>query len=157
MRRFGVLVGAMVAAVSAAVVVFGGGAGAASSTVKIVGADSFVPNSKVQSTFHFVPGTISVHSGSTAQWQNTTSDPHTVTIVKPGQVPSNFNAVMNCKVCASQAPSANVGGPGLDAPGDSLFVKPHGTVSAAVTAKAGTTLHYMCIFHPWMQGVIKVS
>ena len=157
MRRVGVMAGAMVAAVSAAVVVFGGGAGAASTTVKIVGADKFVPNSEVASTFHFTPGTISVHSGSTAQWLNTTSDPHTVTIVKPGQVPSNFNAVMNCKVCASQAPSASVGGPGLDAPGDSLFVKPHGSVSAPVTAKAGTTLHYICIFHPWMQGVIKVT
>ena len=157
MRRVGVMAGAMVAAVSAAVVVFGGGAGATSTTVKIVGADKFVPNSQVASTFHYVPGTISVHSGSTAQWQNTTSDPHTVTIVKPGQLPSNINAVFNCKVCASQAPSASVGGPGLDAPGDSLFIKPHGSVSAPVTAKAGTTLHYMCLIHPWMQGVIKVT
>jgi len=157
MRRVGVMAGALVAAVSAAVVVFSGGAGAASTTVKIVGADKFVPNSQVTSTFHYVPGTISVHSGGTAQWQNTTSDPHTVTIVKPGQLPSNINAVFNCKVCASQAPSASVGGPGLDAPGDSLFIKPHGSVSAPVTAKAGTTLHYMCIIHPWMQGVIKVT
>ena len=157
MRRVGVMAGALVAAVSAAVVVFSGGAGAASTTVKIVGADKFVPNSQVASTFHYVPGTISVHSGSTAQWQNTTSDPHTVTIVKPGQVPSNINQVFNCKVCASQAPTASVGGAGLDAPGDSLFIKPHGSVSAPVTAKAGTTLHYICIFHPWMQGVIKVT
>ena len=42
-------------------------------------------------------------------------------------------------------------------PGDSLFIKPNGSVSAPVTAKAGTTLHYICIFHPWMQGVIKVT
>ena len=157
MRRLGVLVGAVAAVVSAAVVVFGGGAGAASTTVKIIGKDSFSANSFVSSTFHFVPGTISVHSGSTAQWQNATADAHTVTIVKPGQLPSNINAVFNCKVCSSQAPSANVGGPGLDAAGDSLFVKPHGSVSAPVTAKAGTTLHYICIFHPWMQGVIKVT
>jgi plastocyanin len=157
MRRLALVVGSAAAAVAAAVVVFGGGAGAASTTVKISGADSFVPNGKVASTFHFTPGTISVHSGSTATWSNTTADPHTVTVVKPGQVPSNVNQVFNCKVCASQAPQASAGGPGLDVPGDSLFVKPHGTVSAAVTAKSGTTLHYICIFHPWMQGVINVT
>ena len=157
MRRIGVSVGAMAAAVTAAVVVFGGGAGAASTTVSIVGQDSFKPNGFISSTFHFVPGAISVHSGNVAQWKNTTSSPHTVTIVKPSQVPSTVSAVENCKVCASQAPSANVGRPGLDAPGDSLFVKPKGTITAAVTAKPGTTLHYICIFHPWMQGVINVT
>jgi hypothetical protein len=26
-----------------------------------------------------------------------------------------------------------------------------------VTASAGTTLHYLCIIHPWMQGSIKVT
>jgi plastocyanin len=157
MRRLAVSIGAVVVTATAAAVVFGGGAGAASTTVKIMGKDTFVPNGQVASTFHYVPGTISVHSGGTAQWQNTTADPHTVTIVKPGQVPSNVNAVFNCKVCASQAPSANVGGAGLDAPGDSLLIKPHGSVSAPVTAKAGTTLRYICVFHPWMQGVIKVT
>jgi plastocyanin len=151
------MVGGLAVVTTGAVVAFGGGAGAASTSVKIVGKDSFVPNGSVSSTFHYVPGTISVHSGSTAQWVNSTADAHTVTVVKPGQVPSNINAVFNCKVCASQAPSASAGGAGLDAPGDSLFVKPHGTVSAAVTAKSGTTLHYICIFHPWMQGVINVT
>lgn len=157
MRRIGVLVGSVAMVAAAAVVVLGGGAGASSSSVKIVGKDSFSANRSVSSTFHFVPGTISVHSGSSAQWQNTTPDPHTVTIVKAGQVPSTISAVFNCKLCSSQAPSANVGGPGLDAPGDSLFVKPRGSVTAAVTAKPGTTLHYICIFHPWMQGVINVT
>ena len=156
MRRVSVLVGA-VAVVVAGAVVFGGGAGAASTTVSITGSDSFQPNQYVQSTFHFTPGTITVRSGSSAQWVNATSDPHTVTIVKPGQVPSTVNQVFNCKVCATQAPSANVGAPGLDAPGDSLFVRPDGSVSAPVTAKPGTTLHYICIFHPWMQGVINVA
>ena len=156
MRRIGVLVGALAVAVASAVVVFGGGAGAATTSVSILGSDSFSPNNYVQSTLHFSPGTITVHSGSTAQWVNSTSDPHTITIVRPGQVPTTVNAVFNCKVCQSQAPSANVGAPGLDAPGDSLFVRVSGSVSAPVTAKAGTTLHYMCIFHPWMQGQIKV-
>jgi hypothetical protein len=38
-----------------------------------------------------------------------------------------------------------------------MLVKPGGSVSAPVSAKAGTTLHYICVFHPWMQGVINVT
>ena len=157
MRRIGVIVGGLAVAVASAVVVFGGGAGAATTSVSILGSDSFSPNNYVQSTFHFSPGTITVHSGSAAQWVNATSDAHTITIVKPGQVPTTVTAVFNCRVCQSQTPSANVGAPGLDAPGDSLFVAGGRSVSAPVTAKAGATLHYICIFHPWMQGQIKVT
>jgi hypothetical protein len=42
--------------------------------------------------------------------------------------------------------------------GDSWFSgeKPGGTVEQVVTAKAGTTLYFMCAIHPWMQGSIKV-
>jgi plastocyanin len=143
--------------VAAAVVVFGGGAGAASTTVQIQGSQTFVPNGKIEATYHFSPGTISVRSGSTAQWVDATDSPHTITIVKPGQVPSNLNQVFNCKVCQSQNPSVNVGQPGLDTPGDSLIVRSGSSVSAPVTASAGTVLHYICVFHPWMQGVINVT
>src|SRR5438067_3600980 len=141
MRRFGVMVGALAVAVASAVVVFGGGAGASSTTVSIVGSDSFIPNGKIESTFHFSPGTISVHSGGTAQWVNATADAHTITIVKPGQVPSTENQVFNCRVCQSQVPSAHLGRAGLDTPGDSLLVRSSGSVSAPVTASAGTVLH----------------
>jgi plastocyanin len=48
--------------------------------------------------------------------------------------------------------------------GDSVLVdNPSGsngfysTVSVLVTAPAGTTLHYYCIFHPQMQGTIQVT
>lgn len=157
MRRLGVLVAAVGVVVSVAVVVFGGGAGAASTTVSIVGSDTFIPNGKIESTFHFTPGTISVRSGGTAQWVDSTADPHTITIVKASQVPATENQVFNCKVCQSQPPVADVGAPGLNTPGDSLIVKSGGSVSAPVTGTPGTVLHYICIFHPWMQGVITVS
>ena len=157
MRRFGVMVGALAVAVASAVVVFGGGAGASSTTVSIVGSDSFIPNGKIESTFHFTPGSIAVRSGGTAQWVNGTADPHTITIVKAGQVPATENQVFNCRVCQSQQPVANVGRPGLDTPGDSLAVRGSSSVSAPVTAPTGTVLHYMCIFHPWMQGLINVT
>ena len=157
MRRIGVVMGAVVVAAASAVVVFGGGAGAASTTVSIVGSDKFIPNGEIASTFHFSPGTITVHSGGTAQWVDATADPHTITIVKPSQVPATANQVFNCRVCQSQPPVANVGIPGLNTPGDSLVVRSGGSVSAPVTAPTGTILHYICVFHPWMQGVINVT
>jgi hypothetical protein len=45
----------------------------------------------------------------------------------------------------------------LNAPGDSIFVRSNGSVNAPVTAPTGTVLHYICIFHPWMQGLINVT
>jgi hypothetical protein len=35
-------------------------------------------------------------------------------------------------------------------------VFPGGTISAPVTAGAGTTLDYLCAIHPWMIGSIDV-
>jgi hypothetical protein len=44
-------------------------------------------------------------------------------------------------------------------PGDSLLFGGEldsQSISARVTAPAGTTLYYLCALHPWMQGSIKV-
>jgi hypothetical protein len=49
------------------------------------------------------------------------------------------------------------GKPGLDKVGDSLVLAPNGTVSAKISAKAGSTLWYVCAVHPWMQGRINVK
>ena len=56
-------------------------------------------------------------------------------------------------------PVVDVGAPGFNEPGDSLFFvaeEPFNTISAQVTAPAGTTLKYLCAIHPWMQGTITV-
>jgi plastocyanin len=34
---------------------------------------------------------------------------------------------------------------------------PHNSITIKVTAKPGTTLHFFCAVHPWMQGKIVVS
>ena len=52
----------------------------------------------------------------------------------------------------------NVGPPGLDQPGDSLLIDAeHPVTRARVTAAPGTTLRFICVIHPWMQGKLKVT
>lgn len=50
----------------------------------------------------------------------------------------------------------DVGGAGLDSPGDSLLFFAGESISATVSAPSGTTLYYLCTIHPWMQGSITV-
>lgn len=111
-----------------------------------------------------------------------TTDPHSITIVKKGQRPNSFDQVVTCgqdpaDVC-TQALNAHFGGqqpvykvnhakPGFDRPGDSLLLCPvtdpqqqscgHGSISWFVSAPAGTTLYFICVFHAWMPGVIHVT
>jgi hypothetical protein len=48
--------------------------------------------------------------------------------------------------------------PGLDQPGDSLLIDAeHPVTRARVTAAPGTTLRFICVIHPWMQGKLKVT
>ena len=157
-----------------------GAAGGAPSKAKLAirGGESFKPNAFVIDTQRYVPGTTPIRSGGTVTMTNATREPHTLSIVKRGDLPRTVGQVNDCSVCATitqahgvdpNAPPA--GGPppipvvdggaaGFDRPGDSIFVGPKGsgsTVRFKVTAKAGTTLHYLCIIHPWMQGSLKVE
>jgi plastocyanin len=107
-----------------------------------------------------------------------TTVPHTITIFDPKFVPIDFATAYICnwdkRILGADGPclqfmDAHGGVPpttpvvdvedkGLDAPGDSIFLLPPDTsVSAQVTARPGTTLHYICIIHPWMQGTITVE
>jgi hypothetical protein len=51
----------------------------------------------------------------------------------------------------------NAGGTELDQPGDSLLLFPGESISAEVSAAAGTTVSYVCAIHPLMQGSITVG
>jgi hypothetical protein len=52
----------------------------------------------------------------------------------------------------------NAGKPGLNQPGDSLLIDAdHPVTRARVTASPGTTLHFICVIHPWMQGKLRVT
>ena len=136
-------------------------------SVRTTGDERVVINAMVQATLRFTPGMIKVASGETVTWTHDdfTTEPHTVTIVEnpPG---ASLDEIFSCAECAAALaahfaggfnPVVNVGGPGLDATGDSRFIFDDQTVSAAVTAPSGTTLKYLCAIHPWMQGTIVVQ
>lgn len=150
-------------------------AGASPTTVAARGGEQFVPNALIQSTFRFSPGHISVSQGQTVTWvdeDRAAEEPHTVTIVDQSDLPTTIEEVFECGAPGEPCGDAlaahfggntqvvDVGGPGLNAPGDSLlfgFDPEHPSISAEVTAPAGTTLSYLCALHPWMQGSITVG
>jgi plastocyanin len=138
-------------------------------TVRVTGQEQFVANAKIMATLRFTPGPLSVRSGETVTWVSDTDEPHTMSVVAAGDVPTNIGEVFACGVCGAilaghfpngfnnpPVPVLNAGSPGFDAIGDSLLIAPDGTASTTISAPAGSTLHYLCAIHPWMQGTVNV-
>jgi plastocyanin len=148
-------------------------------TVQIRGGDTLNPGQFIKNNFHFQPKNISVTSGSVVRWVDNdkdADDPHTVTIADQADLPQTIEEGDACfepgGLCIHTLEAhdpgldelppfnfvVNAGGPGLDARGDSLlFGGPFAqSVEAQVTAPAGSTLYYLCVIHPWMQGRINV-
>jgi plastocyanin len=155
-----------------------GGKGPAKAKVVIKGDESFTPNVILTNTFRFAPGTVTVRSGATVTLSNTTAEAHTLSIVKAAQAPRTINQLHNCTACEAilkahgisfegpptQGPPphlvVNAGAEGFDAPGDSVIIGPKGrgpAVKFKITARPGTTLHFVCAFHAWMQGRFLVK
>jgi len=143
-------------------------ASASSGTVFTRGDEKFVPNAMIQSTLRFSPGRVSASAAQTLTWTHAdqTEAPHTVTIVDQADLPVSIDEVFECPACGAALdahfagglnPVVNVGAPGLDQPGDSLLFFPGESISAEVSAAAGTTLSYLCAIHAWMQGSITVG
>jgi plastocyanin len=143
-------------------------ASASPGTVFTRGDERFVPNALIQSTLRFSPGKVNASTGQTLTWTHAdqTEAPHTVTVVDQADLPASIEEVFECPVCFSALdahfagglnPVVNVGGPGLDQPGDSLLFFAGESISAEISAAAGTTLYYLCAIHPWMQGSITVG
>jgi plastocyanin len=147
--------------------------------VNVKGLESFEANALFLSNLRFAPEDIKVEKGDTLTWVDDalTAVPHTITIVDREILPVDFATAYICLwdktilgvdgPCLQfmdahggvppTRPVVNVGPSGLDAPGDSIFLPPNGSVSAQVTAGPGRVLHYMCIIHPWMQGKITIE
>jgi plastocyanin len=154
-------------------------------TFTIVAKDSGVqisPNKWIKDNMAFSPGTLTVKTGDsiTFKYGDTKAmEPHTLTIVTQGELPKTGAQAENCKPCQTIAaghlknPKAppdqnnpivhwtlNKGKPGLDTVGDSLAIQQpgaHKSITAKVSAPAGTTLYFLCAVHPWMQGKIIVK
>ena len=154
------------------------GNGPAKAKVTIKGGTTFKANGFIKDSVHFSPGPVTVKSGGTVTVTNVSTDGHTLSIVKPSQLPRSLAQVENCGICGEIAkshgvnpegppssgpppiPVVNVSGAGFDAPGDSIFIGPKGhgsTVTFKVTAAPGTTLSFMCAIHPWMHGRFEVK
>ena len=168
---------ALAAAAALAVPALAVAAPAKKDRIVISGGDVYKPGFYVKNTMHFGPRALTVKSGATVTVVNKTSaqEPHTVSFVKASQMPKTKKAIVACGnfkgVCGALAqahqadpqtgevkvPVVNAGKPGVDRPGDSFFIAPGAKkLTFKVTAKKGTTLHYFCVIHPWMQGTIKV-
>jgi plastocyanin len=136
-------------------------------------------NGYIQDAQSFFPGTLSVKSGTTVTLINKSQGgaPHSLSLLKKSALPKTGDEIMNCPACgpliaaheadpntgAVGKPLVDVGRPGFDTmgdtttAGDSVFLPPKGKVKFQVTAAKGSTLHFFCAIHPWMQGTIKVK
>ena len=142
--------------------------------VKTPGEATFKINQYAKESHRFAPGTVTVASGGTVTFENTSKDePHTATIGTKAQMPRSFE--QRCAPCEQAAGHLknpkdenspvktyvlNKGQPGFDMPGDSVLIAPkgpHKTAKVVISAPAGTVLYYVCAIHPWMQGRIIVK
>jgi hypothetical protein len=111
--------------------------------------------------------------------------PHTFSLVTKGSLPKTKQAEKSCftpkHICLAIAewqhfdpktekvglnlvkagpPGWSTSGDAKGTTGDSWFTgetKSGTHITQTVTAKAGTTLYYVCAIHPWMQGSIEVT
>ena len=152
---------------------------APAATVEVRGGDILQPGQFIKNNFRFVPRRI-VSSGDVVRWvdrDRSADAPHTITIADRADLPQNIPQLDACyapdglctETIEAHDPLSDFqppfdfrvvrGGPGLDRRGDSLlFAGPFAqSIRARVTAPAGSTLFYLCVIHPWMQGRITVQ
>jgi hypothetical protein len=158
----------------------------AESTVAIPGESVTTIEIKIEGKKMGFFGPSTVHEGEELRIVNDTKPskvgPHTFSLVTKGSLPKTAKARKSCftpgHICLSIAKwhhfnpktesigkvDAEAGPEGwstmgsVSKEGDSWFSgeKPGGETERKVTAKAGTTLYFMCAVHPWMQGKVKV-
>jgi hypothetical protein len=170
-------IAAVAALVLASVFAFTGSSAAQDKTIRTLGTEDVHINSKIFSNLRFSPGHTTLKSGDllTLSHDDSTDEPHTLTIVNASDLPSDVEEVFGCgepgTVCdevfttvapqitdETQAQFINVaGGSGLDARLDTLWLPTGTSITVPVTAPSGTTLSYFCAIHAWMQGTITVG
>ena len=161
------------------IVAAGSGLAHSRNTITAINELSFEPNKALNVAFRFKPGTLRIGHGEKLTFQEGPPIPeaagqeaHTLSIVARSDVPQTIDEVLTCEACGPILtahdpdnngeppfnPVVNVGKPGLNRPGDSILITPEDPViTARVTAPAGTTLRFICVIHPWMQGKLIVE
>jgi plastocyanin len=141
-------------------------------SIQIRGGMHFKAGHHVLDDQRFV-GTTTVKAGKTIKVVNkaTAPDPHTISFVAKKDLPKSFadmeSPAIGGLMGAHEVPEGgqgqpgkpvvNVGAEGFDAVGDSYFFMGKSySIPVAKTAKKGT-YNYLCLIHPWMQGVVKVK
>lgn len=173
----------LLVALSAASVVTAAGAKApARTTIKSKTSFKFKPNRYIQDGLRWNKDSYTVRSGGTLHVVNGdgSEGPHTFTVLRKKDVPKTAKTLFNCKACnkltkahgadpESEEPPTfdflenGVGqatAPDVDRPGDSGLIgtgKKGDSVDFKVTAKAGKTLYFICLIHPWMQAKVEVK
>ena len=150
-------------------------------TLSALGNAKYKVNGYVTDASHWSYDVVNIKSGGTLHVVNNKANegPHTFSVVKKSDLPTTAAAINSCKIC-QQLGKAHGADPNSDAPpkfqylengvgqdtapsvdraGDSGVTgsgKPGESIDLKVTAKAGTTLYFMCLIHPWMQGKVVV-
>jgi plastocyanin len=141
--------------------------------IEMKGKTTVKVNKFIRDSVHFSPGKDSIRSGGTLTLKNRTEEPHTFSIVKKSDVPRSPRKIFDCgspgTICDTiftghqpdangnpQKPVVDVGTAGIDQPGDSVVLNPKQSMQVNVSASKGTTLHFICAIHAWMQGQLRV-
>jgi plastocyanin len=171
-RRITVLLAAVVGVALCAFMVGTAGAAPAKKKLTILGKTTFKPGQFAKDTQRFTPKNLTVSPGDKVVLRNKakTQDPHTISLVRKRQLPDSFECPACDAIFAAHGEDPNtgepanavvdVGDPGFDQPGDSIFIPPgppgKQKITIDISADAGTNLFYLCAIHPWMQGKFRV-
>jgi hypothetical protein len=151
-------------------------------TISTPATEAYKINRYVQFGLRWNRDAYTIRSGGTLVFKNVQSDePHTFSILRKNQLPRTKRRLNQCgaeppatpryapcrAIFQAHAPDAqgnpqnavvNKGRPGIDAPGDSVFIPPKGSPQPTirVSARRGRTLYFICLVHPWMQASLRV-
>lgn len=151
-------------------------------TIKSVTSFRFKPNRYIQDGLRWNRDVYAVRSGGSIHVVNGdgSEGPHTFTVLAKKDVPRTVRTLFNCRACnaLTRAHGADpetegpprfnflengVGQdtpPDVDRPGDSGVTgqgRKGESIDLTVTARAGTTLYFICLIHPWMQAKLQVQ
>jgi hypothetical protein len=155
-------------------------------TINIVGQDAIWngPNTYIASTYHFGSGPVMVPSGTIVMLTDSTPDFHTLTLAVASDLPGTAEDALECtsNICAVagavlstsncySAESPLNTGTSASSPctlkipynvetattGDQVAIAPGQTLYLRIVGAPGSVIHFLCIFHPWMQGEFVIT